>query len=481
MARFQREAHVAAHLNHPNIARVLSSGEEQGTFWIASEFIEGVELGALLKSLRKAMTLEMFFAIALPVLEALEYAHQVKGAEGAPLHLVHRDLAPKNIMVTYAGEVKVIDFGIAHAELDRFKTQTGMLIGTPGFLSPEQALGERIDHRSDLFSISAVFFEMLSGKPLIERGLPLVQMLHAIISLVPPKLSMVNPAIPPALDELIARGLSTDRERRWTSAQALLDAFKALKVSPCPQAQLSAVMHRHFAGRIEACERWRIQAAEYLQTEQFEDPSAAALSDAATRLEVLPEAPPLAKTFVLAPSAGAHPLGFKAAALLMLLMIGLGALIIAALNPEQAPQEIVLAPRPSPSIAPGAPQTPTAVQKRALLSAPPRPTKPLRAAPVRAPKRPNRPLTPAAPQKTAPPKPLKRQLLDELDAIEAAWRTHKEEEKQYDSLEQILRVVQKRSRTQTQPILNAEAALKRASRFKHKLIAVRAAILSLDP
>jgi len=228
--RFYREAHIGSQLNHPRIARVLGAGTEGGVFCFAMELVLGLDLGAIHSSFRKQAALlptPLVIHIALDVLDGLAYAHTAADGDGGPLGVVHRDITPRNIMVSFAGETKLIDFGLVRS-LGGNLTIPGAFLGTPSFASPEQALGEAIDHRSDLYSLSVVLFELLTGVALV-RHKSVGQMLHAICTVEAPQLRDVNPAVSPQLSAAIARGLEKKADARWpdasTYAQALREAI----------------------------------------------------------------------------------------------------------------------------------------------------------------------------------------------------------------------------------------------------------------
>lgn len=220
--RFRREGAIVSRLDHPNIARVLEVGTGDPPF-IAFEYVAGQTVEHLLETLHERgerMPVELALAIVLPVLDALEHAHGLCDAEGAPLGLVHRDLTPRNLMVGYDGVVKLIDFGVARAAVDDFRTQPGVLIGTLQYFSPEQSAGEVVDAQSDLYSLSAVAFELVTGRPLVAGASPL-EMLSAIYAGVVPNLSDLAPDAPRWLDAVLRRGLARERRRRWASAAEL--------------------------------------------------------------------------------------------------------------------------------------------------------------------------------------------------------------------------------------------------------------------
>jgi len=221
--RFYREAHVASYLTHRRIARTIDAGFEDGTFCIAMEFIAGRDVESMMHLLMRQgrmLPYELSLSVAIGVLEGLEYAHDALDPDGAPLDIVHRDLSPRNVMLSFDGEVKVIDFGLARGKVDDFKTAPGMILGTLRYVSPEQAVADPIDRRSDLYSITVVLYEMLTGRPLVRDGKAL-DVLTDVVQRVPESLSVRNPHLPVALDPVIAKALHKRPEDRYQTAKEL--------------------------------------------------------------------------------------------------------------------------------------------------------------------------------------------------------------------------------------------------------------------
>jgi serine/threonine-protein kinase len=211
-ARFYQEARAAGSLNHPNIVTVYDVGKEANVAYMAMEFIEGVELRSLLGEGR-ALPVSQAVSIAVQVAEGLAYAHQ----HG----VVHRDIKPANIMVVANGPVKITDFGIARmrAAADEL-TQTGMMLGSPKYMSPEQVIGKRADHRSDIFSLGVILYEMLSGGAPFN-GENVTALMYQIVNFAPPAPSAVNAAVPQLLNFIVAKMLAKPLEERYQSAQEL--------------------------------------------------------------------------------------------------------------------------------------------------------------------------------------------------------------------------------------------------------------------
>jgi eukaryotic-like serine/threonine-protein kinase len=206
--RFYQEARAAGGLNHPNIVTIYDIGRSESLCYMAMEYIEGAELRTLLLP-GKPLPVQKALSIAAQVAEGLAYAHE-RG-------VVHRDIKPANIMVPETGPVKITDFGIARMRSSNVQTQTGMMMGSPKYMSPEQVIGKRADHRSDLFSLGVILYEMLTGAaPFTGESVNAV--MYQIVNFVPPAPSAINPATPPALDTIVARMLAKAVDERAQSA-----------------------------------------------------------------------------------------------------------------------------------------------------------------------------------------------------------------------------------------------------------------------
>jgi serine/threonine-protein kinase len=208
--RFALEARAAGKLNHPNIVTTFDFGEEGDLAFLAMELLEGTDLRTRLKD--GALPTDEAVEIALQVADGLAYAHE-RG-------VVHRDIKPGNIMLLERGGAKIMDFGIARMRSDDFKTSTGMVVGTPRFMSPEQITGGSVDQRSDLFSLGAVIYEMLTGEMLFAGG-DSAQIAHNVTLLDPEPPSRRNPQVSSLLDFIVARALKKDPEVRYQDAYEL--------------------------------------------------------------------------------------------------------------------------------------------------------------------------------------------------------------------------------------------------------------------
>ncbi|MFD5266654.1 protein kinase [Streptomyces sp. NPDC058335] len=221
--RFRREAQAVAKLTHTNIVSVFDTGEDDvdgmTTPYIVMEYIEGRPLGSVLdEDVRRqgAMPADKALKITADVLAALEISHE--------MGLVHRDIKPGNVMMTKRGVVKVMDFGIARAMQSGVTsmTQTGMVVGTPQYLSPEQALGRAVDARSDLYSVGIMLFQLVTGRLPFDADSPLA-IAYAHVQEEPVAPSSINRALPPAVDALVARALKKNPNERFPTAVAMRD------------------------------------------------------------------------------------------------------------------------------------------------------------------------------------------------------------------------------------------------------------------
>jgi serine/threonine-protein kinase len=208
-ARFYQEARAAGGLNHPNIVTVYDAGKAGDVVYMAMEYIQGVELRSLFVE-GQPMGVPQALAIAAQVAEGLGYAHQ----QG----VVHRDIKPANIMVVSEGPVKITDFGIARMRASADLTQTGVMLGSPKYMSPEQVIGKRADHRSDVFSLGVILYEMLTGAAPFS-GENVTALMYQIVNFAPPAPSSVNKQVPEMLDFVVAKMLAKPLEDRYQDAR----------------------------------------------------------------------------------------------------------------------------------------------------------------------------------------------------------------------------------------------------------------------
>ena len=210
--RFRREAQAAANLSHPNIVPVFDWGEDGGTYYIVMEYIDGQPLSQALRS-GGPMPAQRVAMIGARVADALAYAHR----HG----VVHRDVKPGNVLITNDEQVKVTDFGIARAvNTEESLTQTGAVMGTATYFSPEQAEGGGVDPRSDIYSLGVVMYEMVAGRPPFLGESP-VAVASKHVRERPPLLRDLNPTVPPALEAVIAKAMAKSADLRYQTATEL--------------------------------------------------------------------------------------------------------------------------------------------------------------------------------------------------------------------------------------------------------------------
>ena len=206
-ARFYQEAKAAGSLNHPGIITIFDTGREGNWAYIAMELLDGTELRELMATDR--LPLARVLDIAGQVAAALEFAHKSG--------VVHRDIKPANIMVLQGDQAKIMDFGIARTRISTVETQVGMVLGSPKYMSPEQVVGRRVDHRSDIFSLGVMLFEMVAGIAPYS-GKDIAELMYSVVNTREARASQYNPAAPEMLDLIIAKALQKDVAARYQSA-----------------------------------------------------------------------------------------------------------------------------------------------------------------------------------------------------------------------------------------------------------------------
>ncbi len=261
---FINEAKIAVSLYHANIVQVFDLGELEGQYYIAMEFVNGMDLLDVLArcaQLDLKIPLDIVLFITMEALKGLDFAHRARNAYGEELNIIHRDVSPSNVLISYAGDVKIGDFGVAKAAIQRNLTETGTLKGKVGYMSPEQVIGEDIDARSDIFSAGIVFFEALSMSRLFVGNSDLDVMLRVRDADIGTSLKKVGP-FPDQLEQIVRKALCRHREERYQTAgefyQALVDfCFQhRIKVNG---SDLSNFMRRLFADEIEKDKTRRIE------------------------------------------------------------------------------------------------------------------------------------------------------------------------------------------------------------------------------
>jgi serine/threonine protein kinase len=248
---FLSEARLAARMNHRNIVQVFELGEQDGNYFIAMEYVQGKALrdviDAALKRKEKIPG-ELCRSVVEQICDGSSYAHNLSDVTGRGLNIVHRDLNPQNVLVSYTGDVKVIDFGIAKSEMSTVKTEAGMIKGKFVYMSPEQSMAKKLDKRSDIYAIGITLYEMLTGiNPFHKNNIVLT--LEAVQRLDPPPVSEYDPSYAP-FDPIISKALAKDRDRRYSDAAEMQDDLRRIMLPPSPE-RLGVFMSRIFRQQLE--------------------------------------------------------------------------------------------------------------------------------------------------------------------------------------------------------------------------------------
>jgi serine/threonine-protein kinase len=224
---FLDEARLAARLNHPNVVHTYEVGEQDSIYFIAMEYLEGQALNKVISEAVKTNKVfdEVVCArIVSDALSGLHHAHDLKDYDGRPLQIIHRDISPHNVFVTYGGVTKLVDFGIAKAALSSTETEVGVLKGKVAYMSPEQAMAGPIDQRSDLFAMGIVLWELLTRQRLMT-GDSAAATLHRLLNSPIPTVSSVRADVDPELDAIVAKALEKDPKYRFQNALEMRDAL----------------------------------------------------------------------------------------------------------------------------------------------------------------------------------------------------------------------------------------------------------------
>ena len=269
VSMFLDEARLAASLSHPNIADVYDVGEADGSYFFTMEYVHGEDARTIRMATRQRgerLPLNVALAIVHGIASALDYTHEKTGPDG-PLGLVHRDVSSSNIIVSYDGAVKLVDFGIARATARVTKTLTGALKGKIPYMSPEQCRGQALDHRSDLFSLGVVMYELTLGRRPF-RGESDFTIMEQIVHGQPQRPREIDPEYPLELETMVMRLLERDPAARYQSAEALredLEAFIAERGLFLSTKPLGKYMRALFEDKIAAWERAEQEGVSFAQ------------------------------------------------------------------------------------------------------------------------------------------------------------------------------------------------------------------------
>ena len=345
---FVEEAKLAALLQHQNIVQIYDFGSVDGDYFIAMEHLFGKDLRLIMdKSEEKGrpFSLEYVLYVVSRVCEGLHYAHHLKDLEGNALHIIHRDISPPNIFITYDGEVKIVDFGIAKAASQNTETVEGVIKGKVSYMSPEQAGGESIDQRSDIFSTGILLYEMLTGKRMFE-GEPL-QILPKVREAEFEPLDQVVKDLPPLLYEILHRALAKDPDKRYqSSGEMLSDLEECLHENDFrPTARgLAEYMKGLFEEEIAAEEGTLRETAQIQSVDESE-----------AALETIALNPKREKTNLLKPKAPSGDVQrgkakYKAIAVFAAVVIGVVFALQFKEGPVSSPDKMASASSPEPSV-----------------------------------------------------------------------------------------------------------------------------------
>lgn len=257
---FLDEARLAAKLDQPNIVQIYDLGKQNTSYYIAMEYIPGEDLRTIMKKMTKRGEI-LEFKHSLHMIsclcEALDYAHKKKDNTGKPLNIIHRDVSPQNIMVSYSGNAKILDFGIAKATTQSTETEAGVLKGKYAYMSPEQAKGKKLDHRSDIFSIGILLFELLTNHRLFKAKNQLDTLRKLVYEEIPTPQDF-NPEVPDELNRITMKALDKDTETRYQTARELqndIEEFLANAHMISSTTRTAEFMQDIFAEEIDAMQQ----------------------------------------------------------------------------------------------------------------------------------------------------------------------------------------------------------------------------------
>jgi serine/threonine-protein kinase len=250
---FMDEARLAMRLNHPNVVQTYDAGVEQGAIFLAMEYLEGQPLQRVLAEMKRhglSLSHGQAARIAADALAGLHYAHELSDYDGTPLRIVHRDVSPHNVFVTYEGQIKVVDFGIAKASLNQVHTEIGAVKGKLAYMAPEHARGEPVDRRSDVFTVGVILWELVAKRRLLG-GTSSAELLEELLTMDFPPLSCEVPQVHPILEAIVMRALQRDPSDRYATALEMreaLESYIAVAKDPGRASDLGRMVGGLFAG-----------------------------------------------------------------------------------------------------------------------------------------------------------------------------------------------------------------------------------------
>ncbi|HJL43388.1 MAG TPA: serine/threonine-protein kinase [Myxococcales bacterium LLY-WYZ-16_1] len=247
--RFVREARLLSLLHHPHVVSVEDAGWVGKHFYLTTEWVPGIELQTLMETLSTLGPPPPGLTASLiqQVLSGLHAAHELKDPQGRPLEVVHRDLSPRNILIGFDGRARIIDFGLAHGALDQTHTLPGTMMGTLGYMAPEQCRGAAVDRRADLYAVGAIWYALLTARPLI-RAASQRELVRKLVRDHTPHFDPRDDVSPDQI-EAVRRATAREPNRRFATAARFRQAALQSGPTPWTETQVSEFMHVRFAGR----------------------------------------------------------------------------------------------------------------------------------------------------------------------------------------------------------------------------------------
>jgi serine/threonine-protein kinase len=351
------EARIAATLSHPNIVQIFDVGSAEGLYFIAMEHVHGEDIRSVVRQMKQMnvpeFPLEHALAITLGMCAGLSYAHEKPDLDGTPLGIVHRDISPQNVVITFSGDVKIVDFGIAKSDTKMAgDTKSGKLKGKVPYMSPEQARGEVIDARSDIFATGVMLFELTTGKRLF-KGASEFETLKLICEREYPRPSQIRPGYPPNLERIVMKALAKDRNERYQSAREMqydLEQFVREERIPVSNIALSQFMGGLFQDKIASQKEALLQGKQLADIIEQQSPQDSQLDLSQPNLST----PAAANTVTdLNANRSKSGLFIGLAAVLLLLGGGIGGTVWFMKHKQQPVQAGPINPPPPPAVAKG--------------------------------------------------------------------------------------------------------------------------------
>jgi len=367
---FMDEAMLAANIQSPHVVGTYDLGHDDDTLYMSMELVIGMTLRDLFLTLveaGEALPLDVALAVSLAMARGLTDAHEAKGATGAPLGIIHRDVSPHNVLLGLDGRARLSDFGIARAVQRQSRTETGEVKGKLSYFAPEQLKGDELDQRVDVFALGIVVWEALAGRRLFTGDNPL-QLANQIANDPIPRIDEVRSEVPAAVADALERALVRERSGRWQTARAFADALAKATTNVAPESEVALFFRKHAGSKVETLEK-RVRELMALPNDAPVDsfrtgptkavlPNAApAAAEAAKRMPGLPRAPreePDAPT-PLRPKYG-RIAAVAAVAIALLVGTAWGALHLFGTSGSETPAPI-LTPTPPPTLASAPPAT----------------------------------------------------------------------------------------------------------------------------